>query len=927
MLLTAKGNQSRLSLPLQYFFLLFFTFLFFPPGFYNAPVHGLDESWNIALHLAHQYNLVFGKDFDFTYGPLGILISRKTVAVNKFVYLLFDLYFVTTSFFVIRKIFKEHFNAGTVIFLYLCIAMIGMQQLEIWYFIFYLFYLLSFLKEPNQPIYIAQAALLSLIGFYMKINLGVTAILIFLLALHYFLIRGKVKVKGYVIILIAYIGSIFISAAFLRVDLKGYLLSCLQFIDGYNDAMGRPASNAFVVYIYAACLIFLILLYRFVPRLLELYRGKGLWKNADELFTYAVVALSAFIVFKSGFVRSDTHMAVFFKAISPVIALLFLFSIHPEGKRISAAIAWITLSIAFLCVNTMPEVGRIYKGILNFSFLGDRFQQAELYFRQVGNYDHDQAAYKEAISGNNELRSIIGDSSVDIIPSEIADIYLNGLHYNPRPVIQSYAAFTGYLDSLNYEKYSSPQAPAYVLFSVNTIDDRFPFFDETRTKLALLERYEYIGKAGDNLILRKKPVSAPVLQSGREEVIHVKMGDEIPVQRTPGIQFTRLFIRYNTLGKLRRLFYQPPILKITFTLEDGQTRAFRAIKPILEDGVILNKYVDDNNEFQVLLQSGGLLNTNVRSVRIGPDDPPSFCFDSAITMITRYCPVVKKTGPEHLADSLGIAGMIRDYGVYRPLLMDSAHYVQDKFFTYINTLKTHSRFINIDGWAFHGSAGNKDYLVKLDLWSADRMYELPTQDSSRIDLGMYFHRDDLLHAFFIARADKSLLASGDYKLVVAISDPANHKTWYKITDKHLLIRSAYKIEKIKGPVQESADKDSLRVFIDNIEDIDSSFIADGWAFSGGADPVGTMTNLILANDTAAYRISTDVTASDKLIGAFVNPSLGYSGFSVFFPDNRLPGGNYRVGIEKIYANGKGRMMRFTGRTIGLGIPATPRQPR
>jgi hypothetical protein len=924
MFLTAKGKQSRLSLFLQYFFLVFFTFLFFPPGFYNVPAHGLDESWGIALHLAHQYHFVFGKDFDFTYGPLGILTSRKPVAVNKFVYLLFDLYFLTTSFFVIRKIFKEHFNAGTVIFLYLCMALLGMQQPELWYFFFFLFYLLSFLREPNQPIYISQAALLSLIGFYVKINLGAMEILIFLLALHYFLIRGKVKIKGYVIILIAYIGSIFVSAAFLRVDLKGYLRSCLQFIDGYNDAMGRAASNPFVVYIYAACLIFLILLYRFVPRLLKLYREKGLWKNADELFTYAVVALSAFIVFKSGFVRSDTHMSVFFKAISPVIALLFLFSIHKEGKRISAAIAWITLSIAYLCVNTMPGVTGIYKDILNFSFLGNRFQQVELYFQQVGNYDNDQAAYKKTISGNNELRSIIGDSSVDIIPCEIAEIYFNGLHYNPRPVIQSYAAFTGYLDSLNYEKYSSPRAPAYVLFSVGTIDDRFPFFDETRTKLALLERYECIGKARGNLILRKRPVSAPVLQTGREEVIHVKMGDEIPVRRTPGIQFSRLFIRYNMLGKIRRLFYQPPILKVTFTLEDGQTRTFRAIKPILEDGVILNKYVDDNNEFQVLLQSGGLLNTNVRSVRIEPDDPPGSCFDKDITMITRYCPVVGKTGPEHLADSLGIAGMVSDYGIYRPLPMDSARYIQDKFFTYINNLKTHSRFIDIDGWAYHGSADNKDYLVKLDLWSADRMYELPTQDTTRIDLGIYFRRDDLLHAFFTARADKSLLPPGDYKLVVAITDPANHKTWYKITDKHLLVRSVFSIEKRKGPVQESPDKDSLRLFIDNVEDIDSSFIADGWAFSGGGDPAGTMTNLILANDTAAYRINTDVTASDKLIGAFKNPSLGFSGFSVFFPDNHLPGGNYRIGIEKIFANGKKGMMRFTGRTIGLGIPATSR---
>ncbi|HEU5165402.1 MAG TPA: hypothetical protein VFU29_07675, partial [Chitinophagaceae bacterium] len=73
-----------------------------PPSFYHRPLEGIDASWNIAIHLAHKYNLIFGKDFVFTYGPLGILYSRHPISVNLFVYLLFDLYFLVTFFFVMK---------------------------------------------------------------------------------------------------------------------------------------------------------------------------------------------------------------------------------------------------------------------------------------------------------------------------------------------------------------------------------------------------------------------------------------------------------------------------------------------------------------------------------------------------------------------------------------------------------------------------------------------------------------------------------------------------------------------------------------------------------------------------------------------------------------------------------------------------------
>ena len=95
---------------LLYFFLVLFVFLLFPSRFFFYTGLGLDESWNMGLHLAYKYKLVFGRDFIFGFGPLGILHTRFPVSVNIFVYILFDIYFLATLWHVLKKILQGVFQ-------------------------------------------------------------------------------------------------------------------------------------------------------------------------------------------------------------------------------------------------------------------------------------------------------------------------------------------------------------------------------------------------------------------------------------------------------------------------------------------------------------------------------------------------------------------------------------------------------------------------------------------------------------------------------------------------------------------------------------------------------------------------------------------------------------------------------------------------
>lgn len=49
-------------------------------------------------------------------------------------------------------------------------------------------------------------------------------------------------------------------------------------------------------------------------------------------------------------------------------------------------------------------------------------------------------------------------------------------------------------------------------------------------------------------------------------------------------------------------FYRAPELKITFELMEGRKRTFRAVKPIIEWGVLVNKFVDSPNDVEAFFK-------------------------------------------------------------------------------------------------------------------------------------------------------------------------------------------------------------------------------------------------------------------------------------------------------------------------------------
>ena len=160
-------------------------------------------------------------------------------------------------------------------------------------------------------------------------------------------------------------------------------------------------------------------------------------------------------------------------------------------------------------------------------------------------------------------------------------IYDNKLNYNPRPGIQTYANYDSYLDEIGYTKYASQNKPEYIIYCAEnfnndaSIDNRYPFFDEPKTKIAMLENYIIIDSF-ENQLLLKSGIKKPLIYSD-EKPVNCKINTVIEIEKSKDLVYMKFNINYSNLGKIVRFFYQPPSLKVKFTLDNGKQYTFKII--------------------------------------------------------------------------------------------------------------------------------------------------------------------------------------------------------------------------------------------------------------------------------------------------------------------------------------------------------------
>lgn len=300
-----------------------------------------------------------------------------------------------------------------------------------------------------------------------------------------------------------------------------YLRGSLQVTLGYSSSMsssgGRGAEDVFAAVLALIVAAVYWLAARDRPR-------------RTRLAVALMLAGWGWEALKEGFVRHDLHDLTFFGLVLVGLALAKL----PRPLVPVQAVALATAAVFAVVAN-----GSIV------SSAGSPLEDAAALGREVADLVNpsalrplEQASKDELLETGDylppKLVASLAPYTVAAEPWEVGLTYAYPqLHWRPEPVLQSYSAYTGYLDTLDAKFLSSSQAPQRVLYQPEAIDDQYPFWAPPGAELAMLCHYTQVGTAGSWEVLgrvadrcgRPRLIETAVAHFGRSLHVPSSPGD------------------------------------------------------------------------------------------------------------------------------------------------------------------------------------------------------------------------------------------------------------------------------------------------------------------------------------------------------------------------------------------------------------------
>ncbi len=618
---TDGARRIRWGLPLLIAALCLLTFRF-PQGVLKATI---DDSWNAVLAFANVNHLRFGDDVVFTYGPLGYLV------INRFL--------PDTA--VPRLLLGTLVGVSTITGL--CLLLWRMKSI-VWRVVWLLFFavlcaklhwagddlfvelglfawgLLCWLESGRRlALFVLWLTFMAVIAALIKFTLAVVAALaVGTIACDLVLRKRKALAAGSCAgFLLGWMaGWVVMGQDLSRVPV--FLARWLQIAGGYNLAMSVNESNV-ALGIAALLAAVLAVIVRVAALPLPAHEHPR-WRRGLLL---AWLLAQLFLAWKYGYVRSDqVHLALFLVFL-PVLALT-LEALPPVGARA----LWTTRGAALACgVAMLVMVHEMNSRFLlltpGWSYENVRDNLSTL--MHADDYTRDNAALQRDEIQKMQLpaaRAMIDRSSVDVFGQFGIEAIFNGMNYHPRPIIQSYSAYTPPLMELNERFYLASNAPDYLLFDLEPIDGRFPAVEDALALRAALVNYDMAGADNQFLILKHARSEAPVLKLVREGDLN--WNEKISLVDHQGTNlWLELEAKPSLAGRVRQFLYKPPTLqlKVWSATNSLAPRTFPVPACMLLAGFLANPLELNTQDVANLYRGESVVDAGAYALDFGPSGP------------------------------------------------------------------------------------------------------------------------------------------------------------------------------------------------------------------------------------------------------------------------------------------------------------------
>lgn len=358
-------------------------------------------------------------------------------------------------------------------------------------------------------------------------------------------------------------------------NLPAYLAHSWEVARGYPQAMGVDEPTPVLLWGLASLAVF------------------GLWAllhllarvQRESTLQLAFVSFVWFTAWRHGFTRGDGHVYGFFLFVA--LASLGVTGWMNRPRRYSLLDLSLPLGVlgalafdASLFAQTWPLTTA--RARANFAALTHYAEHRERHAAHTAAYAAQARAEYGAIVDE------IGGKSVDLFGHFQSALLLLGANYQPRPVFQSYSAYTGKLLELNAAYFDSARAPEFVLVRLDTIDGRYPAQDDSLALSQVVRNYQLVRTTPTLAVLRRPapdasgPRHSEFVRHGRS--FRAAWGATIDLRPEGPTHWLRIDARPSFLGRLRAFLYKPATLRLVLTDDHGREFAHRFVPESARSG-------------------------------------------------------------------------------------------------------------------------------------------------------------------------------------------------------------------------------------------------------------------------------------------------------------------------------------------------------
>jgi hypothetical protein len=580
-----------------------FVFLLHNPFTVLIPQGGLDQSYIVGLEWAKLKGFFWGSDIVFTYGPLSFLYScpvelaYPSVFLEELLYLFVYLVVVLAmmqqfSRLLFKKAWKEYAVVEQILIILgiSTFAFVPMALTEtILVLVCILFVRLIFEVENSKAnrkrywFYILFITILLSTVCMVKFTYIMAALALIVIASVGLIYKKKPIWIAYIIFFVLFFNILFwLVCGQLFSNLLNYYTYGFELSFGHTEALMDSDGYYYELKFGVFCFCITALLGCFS---LWLYFVK---KDFYRAFILFIALPLLFVAFKQSFVRSDIwHTDAFFFQLLPVIVFYIIFFVPASHFPYRKSLHLFLIGLLFI---TTTAIVNLYH--FNYQEI-ERFSPAKIWNLSEERINKNKAHIREREYDPLPEEFYTSKESVDIFPWDVSLLYAYELNWSPRPVFQSYIAYTSVLDSLNAQHFKGNTAPEKIIYSYKSVYREYPLFSEPAVFRTLLGNYD-IQSLDYYLIMQHR---AEKIQYDYTPLTNgvCPVGTIIDVPQMPEHHiYCNIDVSINWTGKLINILYKPSPIYIRFYIK-GKPEPVEHIfiRKLGMDGLYVSKYAVD----------------------------------------------------------------------------------------------------------------------------------------------------------------------------------------------------------------------------------------------------------------------------------------------------------------------------------------------